>query len=106
MSVVRLIRVCLALGVAGTAIALYLVYSLYQTRSATFSAAESAARRAAADATQEIDSELKRIESLVNSLAQQLSTTKLSEGDLNARMQQLMRDNPDAIAQLRVDERL
>ena len=94
MSIVRLVRICLVLGVAATTIALYLAYSLYQTRSATFSAAESAAYQAAADAAQGIDSELNGIGSIVNSLARQLSATKLSEEALNAKLRKLMRDNP------------
>ena len=94
MRIIRLLRLCLVIGLIATSIAATLAYTLYRTRTDTLAAAESSARREAARAARAIDAELAYIKSVVGGLVEEPSTVRSSARELAGKLEQLMHDSP------------
>ena len=94
MRTIRLLRLCLVIGLIATSIAATLAYTLYRARTDTLAAAESSARREAARAARAIDAELAHIKSVVGGLVEEPSTVRSSARELAGKLEQLMHDSP------------
>jgi hypothetical protein len=92
----RFLGLCLLVGIVSLSLALYLLYDLVQRRRASVLGAKEAARQQAVTAASEIGAELRKLEAIVHGLAEEVTSSELSDREVGNRLTGVMEGSPQA----------